>query len=186
MRRVQEWKGTRVDASQRYIPRLLFEAPFFFRLPAIESSASVVSSDVLLQLAKVHRVHVSSRMAFAHVTAGVRDVPRAITAVRAIEPRVLAALEFLMVGEPALPTEHARAIWTGEFPIEHSRVGRRNDGGAAAAAAVASVAASRSVHLLRAGPLLLMENVLPRFRDTGEPAIIHPWNRNKNTTSPSV
>lgn len=114
-------------------------------------------------------------MAFAHVTAGVRDVPRAITAVRAIEPRVLAALEFLMVGEPALPTEHARAIWTGEFPIEHSRVGRRNDGGAAAAAAVASVAASRSVHLLRAGPLLLMENVLPRFRDTGEPAIIHPF-----------
>lgn len=144
---------------------------------AFESSAeSVVSSDVLLQLAKVHRVHVSSRMAFANVSASVRYVPRAVTAVRAIEPRVLAALEFLMVGQPALPTEHARAIRTGEFPVEHSRgVGWRND---------ATATAGSRVSLLRAGSL--MENVLPRLRDTGEPAIIHPWNRNKNTTSPSV
>lgn len=117
-------------------------------------------------------------MAFAHVSAGVRDVPSAITAVRAIEPRVLAALEFLMVGEPALPTEHAGAIRTGEFPVEHPRgIGWRND-------ACAAGAAPRCVPLLRAGSL--MENVLPRLRDTGEPAIIHPWNRNKNTTSPSV
>lgn len=117
-------------------------------------------------------------MAFAHVSAGVRDMPRAVTAVRAIEPRVLAALEFLMVGEPALPTEHTGAIRTGEFPIEHSRIGRRNDAGAATSAA------PRCVSLLRAGSL--MENILPRLRDTGEPAIIHSWNKNKNTTSPSV
>lgn len=116
-------------------------------------------------------------MAFANVAASVRYVPRAVTAVRAIEPRVLAALEFLMVGQPALPTEHARAIRTGEFPVEHSRgVGWRND---------AAACPAPRVSLLRAGPLLL-ENVLPRLRDTGEPAIIHPWNRNKNTTSPSV
>lgn len=127
-------KGHASTPLKIYIPRLPIEAPFF-RLRAFESSASVVSSDVLLQLAKVHRVHVSSRMAFAHVSAGVRDVPSAITAVRAIEPRVLAALEFLMVGEPALPTEHAGAIRTGEFPVEHPRgIGWRNDACAAGAA----------------------------------------------------
>lgn len=87
----------------------------------LESSSGWVSSSVLLQLAKIHGVHLPSGMALPDVPARVRDVPGAVRAVRTIEPRLLPALELLMVRQAPLPTEHARAVDAGELPDEHPR-----------------------------------------------------------------
>lgn len=68
-----------------------------------------------MQFAQVDRVHVSAGMTFAHMATCIRDVPGAVDAVRAIEAWLLAALEFLVVGEAALAAEDAAALEAREL-----------------------------------------------------------------------
>lgn len=61
-------------------------------------------------------------MALPHVSTRVRDVPGAIDAIRTLESRILAALEFLMISQTALAAEDAAAIRAGELPdVRHPR-----------------------------------------------------------------
>lgn len=48
-------------------------------------------------------------------------MPGAVDAIRAIESRLLAALEFLMISQTALAAENAAAILARELPVREPR-----------------------------------------------------------------
>lgn len=75
----------------------------------------------LLQLAQVDRVQFPIGMTLSHVSTRVRDMLGAGDAIRAFESRLLAALEFLMVGQTALAAEDAGTIRAGVLLIRHPR-----------------------------------------------------------------
>ena len=122
---------------------------------------------MLLQLAKIYRIHFSSWVTFANVSSSIRNVSGAIVAIRTIESWLLTALEFLMIGQSAFSTEDAGAIATRELPCDHSRrIGGRND---------------RSVPR-EAVDWSLKKKVLRLHCRVGEHTVIYTWNRNKNAT----
>jgi len=58
-------------------------------------------------------------MTLAHVATRVRDVPGTVDAVRTAESRLLAAFEFLMIGQATLAAEAAGAVDAMKFLIQH-------------------------------------------------------------------
>lgn len=113
------------DRLKFYISRSPFEIflPSFvssFCVRVFESSVSVISSNVLLQLTKIYSVHFFSWMTFTNVPTSIRDMFCTVTAIRAIEPWLLTAFKFLMISQPSFSTEDAGTIGTGEFPCKHS------------------------------------------------------------------
>jgi len=66
-------------------------------------------------------------MAFTHVSARVRDVFSDIGAVRALESRLLAALEFLMITKATLVAEDAATARAGESLAQRLHARARPD-----------------------------------------------------------
>lgn len=111
----------------------------------------------MLQLANVDRVDIPARMTLAHVSASVRDVPRAIRAIRTIEPGLLPALEFLVVRQAAFAAEDAGAVTAGKPPVDNSRRYSRGRRG-------------------------LEKKILRGCRHAREYTVIQACNTNRNTT----
>jgi len=111
--RLRVTSGVVFRAWRRHARRVGFSDPPSFFLVARNVDAGLpgrhLASKVrlFLQLLEVDRVQIPIGMALTHVPSRVRNVFGDVAAVRALESRILTALEFLMISEAALVTEDA-------------------------------------------------------------------------------